>query len=84
MIKDNSKMLFTGRQIAAIILPLLLQNILAITIGMVDSVMVSNKGETTFAGVSLVNSLDNVLVTLFSALTAGGSYSAGRGFRGPW
>ena len=73
MIKDKSKMLFTGRQIAAIILPLLLQNILAITIGMVDSVMVSNKGETTFAGVSLVNSLDNVLVTLFSALTAGGS-----------
>ena len=73
MIKDKSKMLFTGRQIAAIILPLLLQNILAITIGMADSMMVSNKGEAAFAGVSLVNSLDTVLITLFSALTAGGS-----------
>ena len=49
MIKDKSKMLFTGRQIAAIILPLLLQNILAITIGMADSMMVSNKGEEAFA-----------------------------------
>lgn len=73
MIKDKSKMLFTGRQIAAIILPLLLQNILAITIGMADSMMVSNKGEEAFAGVSLVTSLDSLLITLFSALTAGGS-----------
>lgn len=73
MIKDKTKRLFTGRQIAAIILPLLLQNLLSIAIGMADTVMVSNKGEATFAGVSLVNSLDTVLVTLFSALTAGGS-----------
>ena len=35
--------------------------------------MVSNKGEAAFAGVSLVGSLDTVLITLFSALTAGGS-----------
>ena len=54
MIKDKSKMLFTGRQIAAIILPLLLQNLLSIAIGMADSVMVSNKGETTFAGKSVL------------------------------
>ena len=73
MIKDKSKMLFTGRQIAAIILPFLLQSLLSIAIGMIDSMMVSNKGEAAFAGVSLVNSLDTVLVTLFSAMTAGGS-----------
>ena len=65
--------LFTRKDIAKIVLPLFLQNLLAIAIGMVDSMMVSNKGEDAFAGVSLVNSLDTVLVTLFSALTAGGS-----------
>lgn len=85
MIKDKSKMLFTSRQIVAIILPLLLQNMLAITIGMADSMMVSNKGEEAFAGVSLVGSLDSLLVTLFSSLTAGGSVvlaqSMGRGDR---
>ena len=73
MIKDKQQMLFSHRQIAAIILPLLLQNLLSIMIGMADSVMVSNKGEAAFAGVSLVNSLDTLLVTLFGALTAGGS-----------
>lgn len=73
MLKDKSQLLFTKRQIAAIILPLLLQNMLAITIGMADSMMVSNKGEAAFAGVSLVGSLDSLLITLFSALTAGGS-----------
>ncbi|MBQ8432510.1 MAG: MATE family efflux transporter [Clostridia bacterium] len=73
MIKDKEQMLFSRKQIAAIIFPLLLQNLLSIAIGMADSIMVSNKGEAAFAGVSLVNSLDTVLITLFSALTAGGS-----------
>ena len=73
MIKDKQQMLFSRKQITAIIFPLLLQNLLSIAIGMADSIMVSNKGEAAFAGVSLVNSLDNLLITLFSALTAGGS-----------
>ena len=73
MLKDKPKLLFSSRQIAMIILPLLLQNLLSIAIGVADSIMVSNKGEAAFAGVSLVNSLDTVLITLFSALTAGGS-----------
>lgn len=73
MIKNQQQMLFSRRQIAAIILPFLLQNLLSIAIGMADSIMVSNKGEAAFAGVSLVNSLDTVLITLFTALTTGGS-----------
>lgn len=73
MIKDRQPMMFSRRQIAAIILPFLLQNLLSIAIGMADSIMVSNKGEAAFAGVSLVNSLDTVLITLFTALTTGGS-----------
>ena len=73
MLKDKQQMMFSRRQLAVILFPLLLQNLLSIAIGMVDSIMVSNKGEAAFAGVSLVNSLDTVLVTLFSSLTAGGS-----------
>lgn len=65
--------LFSRKEIFKIVLPLFLQNLLAIAIGMIDSMMVSNKGESAFAGVSLVGSLDTVLITLFSALTAGGS-----------
>ena len=71
--KPQEASLFTRREIAKIVLPLFLQNLLAIAIGMIDSMMVSNKGESAFAGVSLVGSLDTVLITLFSSLTAGGS-----------
>jgi len=70
---EKQSLLFTRKSIAKIIAPLVLQNLLSIAIGMVDSMMVSNKGEAAFAGVSLVGSLDTLLITLFSALTAGGS-----------
>jgi len=65
--------LFSRRDLLRILLPLALQGILSVAIGMVDSMMVSNKGEAAFAGVSLVGSLDTVLITLFGALTSGGS-----------
>ena len=69
----QNKMLFTGRQIATIVIPLILQSLLSIAIGMIDSIMVSNKGQDAFAGVSLVGSLDVLLITLFSSLNAGGA-----------
>ncbi|MBQ8401096.1 MAG: MATE family efflux transporter [Clostridia bacterium] len=72
MDKQNP-MLFSRRDLIRILIPLALQGILSVAIGMVDSMMVSNKGEAAFAGVSLVGSLDTVLITLFGALTSGGS-----------
>lgn len=69
----NEKRLFSNRELAKILLPLVLQNILTITIGMADSIMVSGSGEAAFAGVSLVNSLDTLLVQLFTSLAAGGT-----------
>ena len=81
----QSPMLFSRRDLIRIVIPLALQGILSVAIGMVDSMMVSNKGEDAFAGVSLVGSLDTVLITLFGALTAGGSVvlaqAMGRGDR---
>ncbi len=69
----QTPMLFSRRDLIRILIPLALQGLLSVAIGMVDSMMVSNKGEAAFAGVSLVGSLDTVLITLFSALTSGGS-----------
>ena len=64
--------LFTKKQIALIITPLLFQNLLSMTIGMIDSVMVASVGEEAFAGVSLVTFLDTLLITFFSSVTSGG------------
>ena len=40
---------------------------------MVDTMMVSYAGDAAVSGVSLVNSLDNMLVIVFSSLTTGGT-----------
>ncbi len=83
--EKQTSMLFSRRDLIRILIPLALQGILSVAIGMVDSMMVSNKGETAFAGVSLIGSLDTVLITLFGALTSGGSVvlaqAMGRGDR---
>ena len=70
---DNKKPLFSRSDLIKISLPLIIQQILAVTIGMVDTMMVARAGEAAVSGVSLVNSLDTLLVIAFSALVTGGS-----------
>ena len=70
---DNKKPLFSNKELFHIILPLILQQVLAVTIGMVDTLMVSSAGEAAVSGVSLVNSLDTLLVIAFGALVSGGA-----------
>ena len=65
--------LFSGRALFNIIFPLIIQQILSITIGTADSMMVSYAGEAAVSGVSLVNTLDTLLVLVFTSLVSGGS-----------
>lgn len=66
-------MLFTRRDLIKMILPLIFQQLLAVLVSMVDSMMVSYAGEAAVSGVSLVGTLDNLLVQAFTALTTGGA-----------
>ena len=66
-------MLFSNKDIFKIITPILIQQILSIAIGMVDSVMVSSVGESAVSGVSLVNTINVLAVNFFSALAGGGA-----------
>lgn len=66
-------MLFSKQDLSRIIVPLLLQQTLAVTVGMLDSVMVSSAGEAAVSGVSLVNTINTLLVYVFSALASGGA-----------
>lgn len=66
-------MLFTKRYLVKTTVPLFIQNILAVTIGMLDTMMVSSAGDVAVAGVSLVNSLDTMLVLVFTSIAAGGT-----------
>lgn len=72
MSSDNPP-LFTGRQLRALIFPLIIEQFLGIFVGMADTMMVASAGEAAVSGVSLVDSLNVLLVVLFVALTTGGS-----------
>ncbi len=66
-------MLFSRRDLVKIILPLVLQQVLALALGTVDSMMVSRAGEAAVSGVALVASLDAVLFLVFNSMVNGGA-----------
>ena len=65
--------IFSYRQLANLILPLIVEQILMGTIGALDVIMVAQLGENAVSGVSLVTSIDQLIISTFSALAAGGA-----------
>ena len=65
--------LFSYRDLFRLILPMIIQQVLAITVGTVDSMMVASAGEAAVSGVSLVGTVDSLLVIAFSSLVTGGT-----------
>jgi len=52
---------------------MIIQQVLSITVGTVDSMMVASAGEAAVSGVSLVGTLDALLVLMFSSMVTGGT-----------
>ena len=65
--------LFSNRQLLRLIVPLVIEQGLSILVGMCDSVMVSSAGEAAISGVSLVDMINAIVLTLFAALATGGA-----------
>lgn len=65
--------MFSKKQLYRLIIPLIIEQILAVTVGMVDLIMVSSVGEIAVSGVSLVDTLNVLLINIFSALATGGA-----------
>ena len=66
-------MIFSRRNLVNIVVPLMVSQVLSVAIGMEDSIMVSAAGEAAISGVGLVDSINQLLVYLFTSLSAGGS-----------
>lgn len=66
-------MLFSKQDLKKLIGPLLLEQALAITVGMIDTMMVSSVGEAAISGVSLVDMINNLIFAVLSALATGGA-----------
>ncbi len=67
---------FDRKFLLRLVLPLVIEQILAVTVGMADMIMVSGAGETAVSGVSLVNTISNLLIYVFTALATGGAVVA--------
>ena len=54
----------------------MLEQVLAITVGLADTIMVSSCGEAAVSGVSLVDMINVLIINIFAALATGGAEDA--------
>ena len=67
------ELLFSQRELLLLVGPLLVEQLLEVTVGMADTMMVSRCGEAAISGVSLVDMINNLIIVLFAALATGGA-----------
>ena len=65
--------LFADRELARLVVPLFIEQLLAVTVGVADTMMVSRCGEAAISGVSLVDMINLLIINLFAALATGGA-----------
>lgn len=70
---ENTNVLFDRKRLIQLIVPLIVEQVLAVTVGMADMVMVSGAGETAVSGISLVNTICVLLIVVFTSIASGGS-----------
>ena len=70
---DAGKLLFSNHDLKVLLIPLMVEQLLNSLMGTVDSMMVSNVGSAAISAVSLVDSINVLVIQVFTALTAGGA-----------
>ena len=68
--------MFTRTQLKALIWPLLLEQLLSVSMGFADTFMVSGVSEAAVSSVSLVDNLNILIIQILSALSTGGAVIA--------
>ena len=65
--------MFSRKDLIRLMIPLIIEQILAVLVGMVDVVMVAKVGESAVSGVALVDSINILIIQLLSAMATGGA-----------
>ena len=65
--------MFSRKQMIKLLAPLIVEQIMAVLVGMVDVVMVAAVGESAVSGVSLVDSISVLIIQIMGALATGGA-----------
>lgn len=69
----NSNGLFSKKDLKKLIIPLMFEQLLAVSVGMVDTLMVAQSGEAAVAGVALVDNINRLIIQVMAALATGGA-----------
>lgn len=71
-LQATKQLLFSNADLKKLIIPLTLEQILFMLVGIADTLMVSALGEEAISGVSLINILEYFMYTVMSAICSGG------------
>lgn len=71
--RKNPKKRFSDEMLKEMIVPLIIEQLLLMVVGMADTMMVSYAGEAAVSGVSLDTMIYTIFLMLFTALGTGGS-----------
>lgn len=70
-------MLYSNKDLRKLIIPLIFEQLLALLVGLADTMMISSVGEAAVSGVSLVDTVNVLIINVFTALGTGGAVVAG-------
>ena len=70
---DWDHLMFTGSKLWKLLIPLMVEQLLASLMGMADTMMVSRLGSAEVSAVSLSDSINNLVIQAFAALATGGT-----------
>lgn len=76
--QKKKKYLFTNENLYRLIFPLIVEQFLLVTVGLADSIMTASIGEAAVSAVSLVDSINILIINIFTALATGGAVVAGQ------
>lgn len=68
---DKNNLLFDNKALFTLLFPLVIEQLLNSFMGMADTMMVSNVGSSAISAVSLVDSINMLVIQVFSALATG-------------
>ncbi len=74
----KNPLMFDNQMLVKLIIPLIVEQFLTVTVGMADSVMIASVGEAAVSGVSLVDTVNILLINVFAAMATGGAVVAGQ------
>ena len=68
----NKELKFDNKYLIRLIVPLIIEQLLAVSVGFVDTLMISTVGEYAISGVALVDNINRLVIQVLAAFATGG------------